>query len=134
MEQCKRLNLLDKVKFVKPVPHNRVPNLLAASDIIVLPSYSEGCPKILVEAMMMGKPIVATNIPGINDVVENQKEALLVEPGDPVALAHAIKTLLNDKTLASTLAFNARKRALEKYSKSALLNLYRENPLLLIGI
>jgi glycosyltransferase involved in cell wall biosynthesis len=134
MEQCKRLNLLDKVKLVKPVPNNKVPYLLASSDIIVLPSYSEGNPKILVEAMMMGKPIVATNIPGINDVVENKKEALLVKPGDPVALAHAIKTLLNDKTLASTLAFNARKRALEKYSKLALLNLYRENPLLLIGI
>lgn len=132
MELCKRLNLLDSIKFVKPIPNNKVPSFLAATDIIVLPSYSEGSPKILVEAMMMGKPIVATNIPGINDIVKNKEEALLVKPGDPVALAEAIKTLLNDKDLTYSLVANARKKALEKYSRSAFFKKYNKVPILLL--
>jgi len=132
-EDCQKLNVHEKVIFIKSVAHNLVPNFLAASDIVVLPSYSEGHPKFLIEAMIMGKPIVATNVPGITDVVTHLKEAVLVEAGDANALAKAIELLLKDEELAHNLAYNARKKALEMYSKSSVFKRFKETPLLILG-
>jgi glycosyltransferase involved in cell wall biosynthesis len=132
-EDCQKLKIQEKVIFIKPVPHILVPNFLAASDIVVLPSYSEGHPKFLIEAMIMGKPIVATNVPGINDVVTHFKEAVLVEAGDANALAKAIELLLKDEKFAYNLAYNARKKALEIYSKSSVFKGIEDNPFRILG-
>jgi len=132
-EDCQKLNVPEKVVFIKFVTHNLVPNFLAASDIVVLPSYNEGHPKFLIEAMIMSKPIVATDVPGINDVVIHFKEAVLVKAGDANALAKAIESLLKDEEFAYNLAYNARKKALEMYSKSSVFKRFKETPLLILG-
>lgn len=132
-EKCQKLGLYKKVLFLKPVPHALVPNFLAASNVVVLPSYSEGHPKFLIEAMIMGKPIVATDVIGINDTVRNGREAILVKPGDSNALAEALKTLLKDKKLACILGYNARKKALHMYSKKAVIKIAEECPFLIAG-
>jgi glycosyltransferase involved in cell wall biosynthesis len=132
-ERVQELGIQHNVMFLKFTPHSSVPNFLAASDSVVLPSYSEGHPKFLIEAMIMGKPIVATNILGIKDVARNGKEAALVEAGDVHALAETLQLVLENESLALTLGRNARRRALQEYSKEVVFNLAKRDPFLILG-
>jgi glycosyltransferase involved in cell wall biosynthesis len=93
-----------------------VANVLAAADVFVLPSLSEGLPLALLEAMLAGKPIVATAVGEIPIVLDSGSAGMLVRPGDPVALADAIGPLLADPTLRERFAAAARTRALAEYS------------------
>ncbi len=107
-----------------------VADLLAAADVFVLPSRSEGLPLALLEAMFAGLPIVASNVGGIPEVVEDGEEALLVPVEDAGALAGALERLLTDVELARDLSDRARRRARKDYSVSAMagryVQLYRE--------
>ncbi len=86
-------------------------DFLGALDIFLMPSLLEGQPLALLEAMAMGKAIVASDIPGISETAENGKEATLVPPGDPARLAGAVLGLLHDAPRAKELGNNARKKA-----------------------
>src|SRR5205823_2793002 len=77
-----------------PGPRRDVPRVLAASDLFVLPTYlREGIPRVLLEAASMGLPLVTTDAPGCNDVVEEGVNGRLVPPRDPEALAAAVVNL-----------------------------------------
>jgi glycosyltransferase involved in cell wall biosynthesis len=82
--------------------------ILAAGDIFVLPSLWEGLPYVLVEAADLGKPIVATAIDGVTEVIQDGRTGLLVRPADPESLAEALGRLLLDKGLAARLGREAR--------------------------
>ena len=82
--------------------------LLSLFDVFVLPSLWEGLPFVLIEAASLRKPIVATAVDGIAEVVENGKTGLLVPPQNPGALADAIIDLLRDRQKAARLAANAK--------------------------
>ena len=82
--------------------------ILALFDVFVLPSLWEGLPLALVEAAAAGKPIVATDIDGVREVVRNGETGLLVPPRDSAALAAAVLRLLDDPDLARRLAGRAR--------------------------
>lgn len=84
--------------------------LMAASDLVVLSSDYEGCPMVLMEAQALGKPVVATRIPGVDEIVEHEATGLLVPPGAPDALAAAMARLLTDDSLASALARGGARR------------------------
>lgn len=84
-----------------------VPAVTAALDVAVLPSYREAQGMVILEAMALGRPVVATNVGGIPEMVEDGRTGLLVPPHDPEALAAAIVRLLEDHPLADTLARNA---------------------------
>lgn len=73
-----------------------VPAVLAASDVFVLPSFREGTPRVITEAMAAGLPIVATDIAGIPEQVADGENGYLVSPGDAAALAGALRKLLDD--------------------------------------
>lgn len=73
-----------------------IPAVLAASDVFVLPSYREGTPRVITEAMAAGLPVVATNIAGIPEQVTDGESGYLVEPGDAAAVATALEDLLAD--------------------------------------
>lgn len=90
--------------------------LLAEADIFVLPSYFEGLPVGILEAMATGAPIVATNVGGIPDLVEDQRHALLVPAGDPAALAAAIVRMSQDAMLRQHLRTSAFHRVEELYA------------------
>lgn len=90
--------------------------VLAASDIFVLPSYREGIPRVLIEAASMGLPIVTTDAPGCNDVIEDGTTGVLVPIRDPHALSQAIIRLVENPTLRCSLARNARKIAITRFS------------------
>jgi glycosyltransferase involved in cell wall biosynthesis len=83
----------------------------SAFDLAVLPSLHEGLAIALIEAMALGRPVVATNADGLNEVVDHGREGLLVPRADPDALAHAILTLLEDRELRVRFGQAARQRA-----------------------
>jgi glycosyltransferase involved in cell wall biosynthesis len=103
-----------------------IPQLLSIIDIYVMPSLWEGLPLALLEAMAMKKPIVATRVGGIQDVVEDGKDALLVPPGDSNALAEKVIFLLKRPELCLTLGTNAREKVEKKYNAELMVKEYEE--------
>lgn len=81
-----------------------VPNVTAALDVAVLPSYREAQGLAILEAAALRRPVVATAVGGVPEMIESGKTGLLVPPHDAVALSHAIALLLTDHPLADTLA------------------------------
>lgn len=93
-----------------------VPALLAASHVVVLPSYREGLPKALLEAMAAGRPVVATDVPGCRDVVRHGDNGLLVPARDARSLAQAIGVLLADKPMRLRMGARGRLKAEQEFS------------------
>lgn len=85
-----------------------VPDILHCMDIFVIPSIAEGIPNALLEAMAMGKPIIATKVGGIPEIIEDGFNGLLVPPRDSGVLAAAIKTLIDNRQLAVKIGQTAR--------------------------
>jgi len=79
------------------VSHDRIPYYMNSCDIFCLSSLREGWPNVLFEAMIFGKPIVATNVGGISEVVNNKKYGILVSPQNPEKLSQAMLKALNTK-------------------------------------
>jgi glycosyltransferase involved in cell wall biosynthesis len=96
-----------------------IPDILSALDVFVLPSVNEGLPNALLEAMAMGKAIVATNVAGVPEVVETDVTGLLVPPEDHAAIEHALRRLFQDRSLVRRLGSAARESVEEKHSMKA---------------
>lgn len=92
-----------------------VPQILLDSDIAVLVSKREGLPRSLMEAMASGKPVVATNVRGNRDLVEDGQTGLLIEPGDTASLASALERLLVDADLRKEMG-SAGKARVQSFS------------------
>lgn len=103
------LGLSDAVQFLGQ--RDDVERLLAGCDVFALPSWSEGLSNALLEALAVGAPIVATDVPGNSEVVRHGREALLAPPGDREGFAAALTRILSDPALARALASGARERA-----------------------
>jgi glycosyltransferase involved in cell wall biosynthesis len=99
-----------------------MPALLAGYDIVVLPSYREGTPKVLLEAAAMGKPLIATDVPGCRGVVQNGINGLLVPPKDATALAQAIEVLVCDHELRVAYGRAGRQLMLDRFEESIVLD------------
>jgi glycosyltransferase involved in cell wall biosynthesis len=99
----------DHVVQLGYVAHERTPFLHALADIFTLPSFYENCPLTILEAMASGRPIVASNINGISELVTHEKEGLLTQPGNVNQLVEAIITLIKDDGLRTKLGRNARR-------------------------
>jgi glycosyltransferase involved in cell wall biosynthesis len=84
-----------------------VSDALDAATLLVLPSRSEGMGRVIIEAFCRARPVVASNVGGIRDLVEDGVNGLLVEPGDTEALAAALVRVLSDRELAERLAAGA---------------------------
>ncbi len=95
---------------------------LSRASIFALPSYAEGLPNAMLEAMSAGKAVVVTHVGGIPDVVKDGENGLLIPPADTQALTIALKTLLENKQLRDTLASNARKTIVEQHSCKILVD------------
>jgi glycosyltransferase involved in cell wall biosynthesis len=111
------IEYLGKTEDVRP--------FINKADCVVLPSYREGTPRTLLEAASSSKPIVATNVPGCNQVVENQFNGLLCNVKDPADLADKMKTMamFDDETL-STLGKNGRLKMEAEFDESIVINKY----------
>ncbi len=80
----------DRIRLVGPQPLERVPTWMAAADIVVLPSHSEGTPNVVLEALASGRRVVASNVGGIPDLITRPELGALVPPRDATALAAAM--------------------------------------------
>lgn len=90
---------------------NDIPQILRASEVVLLPSiYGENLPTVLMEAGGCGRPVVASDVGGISDIVAHGETGLLVPPGDPAAIANALTTLLEDPARGSALGAAGRRR------------------------
>ncbi len=105
-----------------PYPHEALKQI----DLLVLPSEAEGFGLVLIEAMAAGIPVVATDVPGIKDVVKHESTGLLVPVRSPDSLAKAIKRLINEPQLRSNLITEARGETLRRFTWPTVLAQYRQ--------
>ncbi|MEO0268211.1 MAG: glycosyltransferase family 4 protein [candidate division WOR-3 bacterium] len=101
----KELNLENYVNFLGWVERERIPEILSESDLLVVPSIiteegdTEGLPTVILEAMGAGVPVIASDVGGIRDVIENSVNGLIVPPGDVESLKKAIITIIENEKL-----------------------------------
>ena len=88
-----------------------IPELFVQSNIIVLPSYREGLPKVLIEAAACGRAVVTTDVPGCRDAIEPDKTGLLIPVQDAQALANAIQLLIENPDLRKSMGKAGRELA-----------------------
>jgi glycosyltransferase involved in cell wall biosynthesis len=107
-----------------------MPDALARSTLVVLPSYSEGLPMSLVEAAAAGRPMVTTDVSGCRDVVRHDDNGLLIPPRDAPALADAIAEILSNPSRRAAMGRRSRVRAEQEFSSDAIsgqtIRLYEE--------
>lgn len=99
-----RLRYADRIFFTGELPPDEVAALYPLVSLFVLPSLREQVPGSLLEAMAHGRPVVASGVGGIPEILRHEATGLLVPPGDPEALAEAILTLYRDESLRNRLA------------------------------
>jgi glycosyltransferase involved in cell wall biosynthesis len=100
------------VRLLEARPRAELAPLYAEADVFAFPTWREGFPNVVLEAMAAGLPLVATPVGAIPDVVREGDEALLVPARDPDALAAALQRLVSDAALRRAMGARARERAL----------------------
>ena len=109
-----------------PGERDDVPELLSAMDVFVLPSLAEGISNTILEAMASGLPVVATDVGGNYELVDQGTTGFLVPRADPVALAAAIRSYVDDPDLRRRHGENARKRCENEFSIETMVQRYRD--------
>ena len=94
-----------------------IPEVFAQSNIVVLPSYREGLPKVLLEAASCGRAIVATDVPGCREIVRHDENGLLVPPHDSKSLADAIKKLIENPEIRARMGARGREIVEAEFSE-----------------
>jgi glycosyltransferase involved in cell wall biosynthesis len=124
--EARALGLADGRHLEIRDPGTSVPALLQAFDVFVMSSVprSEGMPTAILEAMACGKPVVATDVGAVRELVEDQVTGLVVRPNDPTAIAGGILRLLDDEGLRASMATEARRRAVERFDLEELADLH----------
>ena len=109
-----------RLELVPSVDHRELPRFYGAADVFVLPSFTEGHSKVLLEAMSCGLPCVASDIGANRSVLADGDAGLLFDPHDAGALAARLEQVLGQRRLAEDLGGRARQRVLTHYDLSAL--------------
>ena len=103
-----------------------VESIINKSDCVILPSYREGISKVLMEAASMEKPIIATDVTGCREIVENNKNGYLVKVKDPLDLAEKIEKFINLSTEErKKMGKNGRKKILNEFDEKIIIEIYR---------
>jgi glycosyltransferase involved in cell wall biosynthesis len=119
--QARALGIADRVIFAGSIPHQALPPFYAACDVLALPSSPpESFGLVLVEALACGRPVIASNIPGVRSVVRNGEDGWLIPPGDDRALTLAMQTALSDPARLTAMGEKGRTRVAAQYEWSAL--------------
>lgn len=114
--QVAGLDIGDSVRLVGPVNPDQVRGWYERATVFVLPSFAEGIPVVLMEAMAIGVPVVSTTVAGIPELIRPGTDGLLAPPSDAQGLADALQALLGDADLRRRLAASARRRVESDYS------------------
>ncbi len=121
-QKIKKIRLEEKFKFLGQIKKNQMIKLYQNSSLFILPSYHEGLPTVLLEAMSCGLPIIATDVRGNRELISDGENGLLIPPNDPKKMAETIINLLEDEKLIERLGKNARKTIIENYTWDKVYN------------
>jgi glycogen(starch) synthase len=124
--QASELNLTDAVEFIGWVAPDRVPVLINEATIVVMPSRWEGLPLVALEAGQLSRPVVATRISGLSELVQDRRTGLLVEPEDVTGLAEAIAFMLAHPETAARMGQALSTRVQELFSWQRCVDAYDE--------
>jgi glycosyltransferase involved in cell wall biosynthesis len=109
-ERARKLGILDNFIFAGLIPRERIPEMIAAMDVVVHTSLREGLARVLPQALAMGKPCVSFDIDGAPEVVIPDQTGYLVKPNDSVGLADALSRLANDEELRKRMGEAGQRR------------------------
>jgi glycosyltransferase involved in cell wall biosynthesis len=123
-EESNHLGLQDVVKFTGY--RLDVPDLISASDISVLTSLYEGIPRALMESMVLGVPVIATDVPGSRTLIRSGENGILVNHDDVPELTAAIRNMIEDPDLANRLANAGRQMVLSEYDEHSVVTRVEE--------
>lgn len=130
IEQATRLGIADRISFTGWVDQAGVRALLAQADMLVLPSYEEGLPLVILEALAAGLPVICTPVGSISETLKDGDTALFCAPGDRAGLAVCMEKMLGDPALRAALSQRGRKLFDRAFSLGAfqagLLAIYRK--------
>lgn len=118
----RKAKLQDRFIFPGQVDKDQLVKLYQNATIFVFPSYHEGLPGAVLEAMSCGLPVIATDVRGNRDLISNGETGILVPPRSPKKMAEAISMLLEDEKLRKTLGKNARKIVERSYTWDVVSN------------
>ena len=93
-----------------------MPYLYSLASAFILPSFSESFPLTILEAMSCGVPVIASDIGGVPEIVQNEKDAILINAGDSKELSNAISRILIDDNFVNNIKINARNKILDKFN------------------
>ena len=130
-ERAGEFGLSGRLWFPGYLPPAEIPAWINAADVFVLPSLSEGLGVVILEAMACGRPVVATRVGGIPEIVEDGRTGFLVAPQQPDQLAERINLLLDDPDLSHRMGLEGRQSLIEKgltwdYHVDRLLAIYED--------
>jgi glycosyltransferase involved in cell wall biosynthesis len=114
--QSQTLGVDGMIEFRGSVPREQIPPYFDAADIVLVPSIREAFPSVNLEAMSMMRPIVASKVGGIPEVVKDNETGLLIPPSDPTSLAEAVLKLYADPKIAARLGRNGRRCVEEAFT------------------
>jgi glycosyltransferase involved in cell wall biosynthesis len=125
-----KMGIHESIKFLGDVPHQEIPSLLYLATILVHPSFYEGIPTVVLEAMSMEKPVIVADSGCMPEVIENGKTGFVVKKGNALELAQAMRFILSDSKRARTIGKAGRASVKEKYTWDVVtlkhINLYKE--------
>lgn len=122
----KKYEMNDIVILTGELDHLYLMNIIRASNLIVLPSTHDGCPTIIIEAMSLGTPVIATAVGGLLDLVKNNETGILVPPSNPKALAEAIWTAVKNPALMGKYKQKAKECVQKKFTVEIIAGKYEE--------
>jgi len=126
MALTKALNLEERVLFEGFVPHTRIVRCYQKCDIFCFPTLGEPFGKVVLEAMACGKPVIASNVGGPAEIIENERTGFLIPPAQPLILAKAILGLIADKQKMKKIGVNARTAVAQRYSWQSIAENYQK--------
>ncbi len=120
-----RSGLTDNIFLVGTIPRGHLLQYYSLCDVFVLPTFMEAFGNSIVEAMACGKPVIATRIGGIPEIIIDKINGIFVEPGNPDSLAKHIEELLADKKLYNGISSKSRTSIANKFSWDKLVQMYK---------
>jgi len=111
----------DQLQYYGFLPYGKVLKIFQMADIVVVPSiWPEALGRVNLEAMALGKPVIATNVGGIPEIITHGKDGILVDPNDPKEIESALNKLINDKTLRLRIGSEGRKTIEKRYNEAVI--------------
>lgn len=124
--QTRQADLNGRVEFVDVMPQVELADRMQEACVFVLPSYSEGLPRVVYEAMAVGLPVIASGVSGIPDIVQDGVTGFLVQPGDETTLAERIRWILEHPDESHAMGRRGRMSAERVFSTGGYVDAYRQ--------